>query len=248
MNFKNKKLVSITFTCFLPTLVCAADISNSIPWAGFYAGVNAGYAWDKSNIGVVGNMATLVSGASTSNRDDSALGGIQIGYNIPVGSSILGIETDLNYLDLENSKTQTADYGYANDRFHTTSNVDWFGTVRARAGISPTEKLLLFATGGLAYGEVKSRSQFNAYYPATPAHDSAASNSISDTEFGWTAGAGIEYAFMTNISAKVEYSYVDLGTKKYNVNGSYFNGDPIAYNVTDESKFSFLRFGLNYKF
>jgi outer membrane immunogenic protein len=60
--------------------------------------------------------------------------------------------------------------------------LEWFGTVRGRAGVLVTPKVLLYATGGLAYGEVKPNELIGAL--------TGVSN--SDTRVGYTVGAGIE--------------------------------------------------------
>ena len=84
--------------------------------------------------------------------------------------------------------------------------------MRGRLGVAVTPDLLLYGTGGLAYGHVDASANtqlFNgdgslfAEYPA----------SISTTKVGWTAGAGAEWMFARNWSAKLEYLYVDLGSE-----------------------------------
>lgn len=72
--------------------------------------------------------------------------------------------------------------------------VEWFGTVRGRAGIALlNSQFLVYGTGGFAYGRVKQAGFFNEY---------------SDTRTGWTAGGGVEWAPATfpNWSAKVRRS------------------------------------------
>jgi outer membrane immunogenic protein len=76
------------------------------------------------------------------------------------------------------------------------TKIDWFGTVRGRVGYA-MDRALIYGTGGLAFGSVENR------YLDGPA------NSFSEkcTQTGWTAGAGIEYAFDDHWSAKAEYLY-----------------------------------------
>ena len=65
--------------------------------------------------------------------------------------------------------------------------------------------------------------------------------SVTESNFGWTVGAGVEYAFLGGWSAKLEYLYADLG------NG---NCDAATCGIdTDfESKLNLVRAGLNYRF
>ncbi|WP_249153093.1 outer membrane protein [Bradyrhizobium sp. AUGA SZCCT0240] len=76
--------------------------------------------------------------------------------------------------------------------------LDWFGTVRGRVGFVPTERVLLYATGGLAYGHLLASA------PLIPL-------SWGSTRAGWTVGAGAEAAIDRNWSVKLEYLYMDLG-------------------------------------
>lgn len=99
----------------------------------------------------------------------------------------------------------------------------WFGTARARLGWLPTNNLLLYGTGGLAYGRYNAtavlNSQFNANlaggppffeYNCVPAAG-CFSGSNSRTSAGWTLGAGGELVLTSHITLKAEYLYVNLG-------------------------------------
>ena len=72
----------------------------------------------------------------------------------------------------------------------------WLATVRGRAGWA-WDRVLFYGTGGAAFGNVQAGGIGGPF-------DSA-------TQTGWTAGAGVEWAFLPNWTAKVEYLYVDLG-------------------------------------
>ena len=117
-----------------------------------------------------------------------------------------------------------------------SQKIDWFGTVRGRVGVLATPTVLLYATGGLAYGQVNSSETVGGPLPAA--------FSQSSTNVGWTVGAGIEGAIGGNWTAKLEYLYVDLGT----VSGSFTlpNTDIISHSshITD----NVLRAGINYRF
>ena len=84
----------------------------------------------------------------------------------------------------------------------------WFGTVRARAGVLVVPTVLLYGTGGLAYGNVQvTDTVFSSNF-------GTASFSSSDTRLGWTVGFGIEGLFFnaSQWTWRVEYLYLDLGT------------------------------------
>jgi outer membrane immunogenic protein len=83
------------------------------------------------------------------------------------------------------------------------TRINWLGTVRGRIGYA-FDRFLPYITGGVAFGGVR-----GAYAVTTPAGAFTATG--SDTNFGWTLGGGLEYAFTPNLSLKAEYLYVDLG-------------------------------------
>jgi outer membrane immunogenic protein len=66
----------------------------------------------------------------------------------------------------------------------------------------------------------------------------------SSTQIGWTAGGGVEYAFTPNLTAKVEYLYVDLGTMSCSTSCGVATGTPISVSLTE----NVVRAGINYKF
>jgi outer membrane immunogenic protein len=118
--------------------------------------------------------------------------------------------------------------------------IDWFGTVRGRAGFLVSPKVLVYATGGLAYGEVKSSEIIGGL----------TGFSSSNTKAGYTVGAGIEGVIGGNWTAKLEYLYVDLGR----VSGSFLTTIPapgggfLTSNYSSRITDNVLRVGLNYKF
>jgi outer membrane immunogenic protein len=177
-------------------------------------------------------------------------GGLQAGYNRQFDKYVVGIEADFNYTGVNNSATINATGPLLAPAFfpETISHrLDWFGTVRGRLGFTPADRLLLYATGGFAYGRVESSTSITF---STPGIFFPFTGSASTTRAGWTAGGGGEWAFADHWSEKLEYLYVDLGTMSY-LSG---NGNPFGFatpsffqtNVTTHEHI--VRVGLNYKF
>ena len=132
------------------------------------------------------------------------IAGAQIGYNQQVSNWLWGVEADISLTGLSGSQTLQTQclVCFAPVLTSVTQNMDWFGTVRARLGVT-NGPWLLYGTGGLAYGHVK-YTYLNTNAPfGGPLTISAADSGV---EFGWTAGAGVEYGFLSRWSARLERS------------------------------------------
>jgi outer membrane immunogenic protein len=208
-------------------------------WNGCYGGVNAGAAWTRirHNLSVPGE-----ADFSTSDRDTSFTGGGQLGCNWQIDPSwVVGVEGDFNYLKASHNT------GFAFSGEDTVGNQEtklrWLGTLRARLGYS-WNRVLLYGTGGLAFGDVKSSVN------AITNDGDIFSGSYSKVRFGWAAGAGIEYAFADRWSAKFEYLHFDLGSFNYLVTQAPggTNNLPPVWNASGKVNGDILRVGLNYRF
>jgi outer membrane immunogenic protein len=122
--------------------------------------------------------------------------------------------------------------------------VRWFGTVRGRLGILPSNGWLLYVTGGFAYGDVGVESSLFVQ-GGNCARASCGSGLARSVSTGWAAGAGFEYALTSKLSLKAEYLRVDLGS----LNLSYPLTLTVAqYNVRADFAEDIVRAGFNYKF
>lgn len=220
-------------------------------WAGFYAGVNAGFgiARNPSAFGAAGSAAidqfTLTP--------QGFLGGGQVGYNLQNANWVYGLETDFQGAALKDNSNcllvcvQTV----LPSPFITSGNVDqqltWFGTVRGRFGYS-VGSTLFYGTGGLAYGEIKNStsvvySSAGIFAAAVPAIDRVDVRRINT---GWTVGGGIESQidwFGKNWTLKSEYLYVDLGSVNDNVILA-----STAFTLNSKIREHVFRAGINYYF
>ena len=196
-------------------------------WTGFYIGANGGYSWGRDPIdanatarsrvfrafGLPAETLTsdtgvvpFVLGTGTANVQGPVLGG-QIGYNWQTGAFVFGLETDLQWTDQKGGVTFCFPAVCGPGAFQTSIDhkLDWFGTFRARAGWLIDPRVLLYATGGLAYGQVTTEAVGGVV------GQPFATLSAKDTRVGWTVGGGIEGALTNNWTVKAEYLYMDLG-------------------------------------
>jgi outer membrane immunogenic protein len=156
----------------------------------------------------------------------------------------LGVEADIQAADIHGSRTFLGPFPEVGappfgNSFSESQNINWFGTVRGRVGVA-FNTVLLYGTGGLIYGDVKTHQDL-----VFPAVFFLADS--SSTRTGWTAGAGIEWAFAPNWSVKFEGLYYDLGN--VTTAAIQFPGTSV---FTDFKTFDFhgaiARVGVNYKF
>jgi len=111
------------------------------------------------------------------------VGGVHAGYNYQMNQWVLGVEGDFDGTSINGKATD----GLGNINKMT---VPWQGSVRGRVGYA-WDRFLLYGTGGVAFADAK------------------LAGGDSKTLAGWTAGAGLEYAFTDNWSARLEYRYTD---------------------------------------
>jgi outer membrane immunogenic protein len=198
--------------CVAP--VSAADLGARAPvvaaplfsWTGLYLGVHAGYGW-----GDIGSLSP-----------DGGFGGGQIGYNFQTGNVVFGIEFDGAWADISESATGTV-FGIPATASYS---VDGLLSLRGRIGFTPgTGNVLLYATGGAGWGHGDlSGTSLGVTVSGTNWHS------------GWTAGAGVEWAFAPKWSAKLEYLHYGLG-------GATYFGIPSTDLDVDT-----VKVGLNYHF
>ena len=136
--------------------VAAPALVNN--WTGFYVGAHVGYGW--------GHMTTDrdfggFPASSLSPNGRGVIGGGQLGFNYQMGAILVGVETDLSGSDIKGTDSRGSALV-----FTTEQKIGWFGTTRARVGVLPTGNVLLYATGGLAYGETNA---IHVFQPSNPA-------------------------------------------------------------------------------
>jgi outer membrane immunogenic protein len=146
---------------------------------------------------------------SNSASSSSWMAGAQLGYNWQRGSLVYGFETDISGLDLDSRMNTTLprQFNFAPPvTANTSSNIDWYGTVRGRLGWA-AGPILFYGTGGLAYGRMGVNSTlFDSFTP------NILNTQSSSVKTGWVAGFGVEYLLRPNVILNLGYQYVDLGT------------------------------------
>lgn len=237
-----------------PALGTAFAQDRGIPFDGFYAGINGGYGFGKNIVRTVGgspvNNATVADGARppiAKLNTEGFLGGVQLGHNWRMDNYVLGLETDAQYTDMQDTRTVvttgTAFPGVRNNRF--VQNMNWFGTTRARLAYA-WDNAMIYGTGGIAYGRLKNQVNFSGPSPASTLQFT---DSYRRNNFGYTVGAGFEQGLDVNWSIKMEYLYYDLGPSELFPNviaGS--GGAGSGYQSSFNNQGQIGRIGINYRF
>ena len=197
-------------------------------FAGPYIGVNAGF-------GRVDTRQSSPGDPSATGDDTSFTGGGQLGYNWQCGHVVFGIEADINYARFEANSTAISG-GITPVNFK--DEINWFGTVRGRLGVTVREHALLYATGGWAYAD----TSHTFSVPSFPF-----SQKDDDFQTGWVLGGGIELVHDVRWLLRAEALYVDLGDKTHSYSTATCVG--ICGGTANwEDKFWVARLGLSYKF
>jgi outer membrane immunogenic protein len=250
-------------------------------WCGWYVGGNAGGAWlQNDSVQTVGTPAfaaatfapesVVGAGLATSSlgtKRTGFIGGAQIGYNYQLTSTVIGFEADIQGIAGGHGSNSLAGVsavpGFPSETFSSATTVskslDYLGTVRGRFGVLANPNLLLYGTGGLAYGGVKSTTNITqsdtGILPGPATATYSGTGTSNTTRAGWTLGGGFEWMLGQNWSAKVEYLYYNLGKVTYGVgplvaNAAGFPAPTWVVNAQSTTRFdgNIVRVGLDYHF
>jgi outer membrane immunogenic protein len=204
----------------------AASAGEAVPnfdWDGLYFGVNGG--------GAFGTIDWTYVGGPSANWDSSGgVAGGTLGYNVQNGQAVLGLEGDFDWADIDGA------IPCPNPAYSCQSQLDWFATVRARAGWA-MGRVLVFGTVGVAAADMTVQTVLPG---GSPPPSGKPVNGSSTTAVGWTAGLGAEYDLGNQWSGKVEWLVYDLGTDTYTVDF----GDKVRASQNG----NLIRVGINRRF
>jgi len=173
--------------------------STTNDWSGFYAGIFGGVTNGPFDYSFV--PTGLPSMLDISVNSGGLIGGGLIGYDVQFDKFVLGVAADLA---ATNHRAEvTVDVPAVPFSANATSRLTHLGTVRARAGYA-FDNLLAYVHGGVAYGRTETEIVVGGVpLPGLQNND----------RWGYTVGAGVEFAVTENVSLQTEYSWTDLGTE-----------------------------------
>jgi outer membrane immunogenic protein len=205
-------------------------------WTGFYLGGNVGAGWNHGNLS--DSLGLYNWGA---NNSTTFVGGGQVGVNYQINMLVLGIEGDFDWFANNNNSgggTAIATGLVPGSFVQGSNNGRWLTTLTGRAGLAADRLLVYMKAGGAWVGSN------NVTLTNLP---TGASVSIGNgnTNTGWVAGAGLEWAFANNWTAKFEYDYVGLSDKSITVTIPTVGADTFS---TNSRNVQMVTVGINYLF
>lgn len=194
-------------------------------WTGFYVGAHAGYGWSDFS------STDLVFGDPGGAKARGWLGGVQLGYNYQIGSIVLGVEGEYSWADVKFTQSDPLGIGAAGS---ATLKNDFFATAAGRLGYA-FDRFLVYGKVGGAW----TRDKFDL----TDGIGGTATGRFNRS--GWVGGGGLEYAFLGNWSAKLEYNYMWFGTITEQLTTG---GGLVATPANVKLETQIIKAGVNYKF
>jgi outer membrane immunogenic protein len=249
----------------------AAPIPYS--WTGVYVGIQVGGAVGAQpfDVGDVGITNPIINAAGVNSLGQAgAIGSNSVGfmggphiellYQAPSTPWVFGLGADWNYSTLSSqgsgSNNNTILVGaipVATSNIGTQANASvlWDASVYGKLGYAfDNNKLLAYAIGGLALGDLSDNASATTSATAVTLPTTLA-GSTSNTHTGWTAGAGLAWAFEPSWVLKFEYRYVNLGTEGVTLVGtgsSVVGNTTQTFNINDKAAYNKFQAGLDYKF
>ncbi|WFU76771.1 outer membrane beta-barrel protein [Bradyrhizobium sp. CB2312] len=202
-----------------PYTKAPAMVATIYDWSGFYIGINGGggsshATWDFVGIGREGSH----------DATGGTVGG-QVGYRWQSGQWVFGVEGQGNWADF------SGDNASALFATRNRTKIDAFGLITGQVGYA-WNNVLVYVKGGAAVVSDKYEI-FGLGGPLLA--------STSDTRWGGTVGAGLEYGFAPNWSVGVEYNHIFLSDKDVT-----FAGFAGSERIKQDVDMGLVR--LNYKF
>ena len=234
------------FAADLPRRHRQQDLFSPAPvstWTGFYVGAQLGYAWgsDRSEISVPGFPFVFTN----DDHDASGVvGGVHAGYNFQTGLAVFGVEGDLEIAGIEGSERRTGSSLFAGFATSSDMKADFQGSLRARLGFAMLDRMMLYGTAGLAFANIQ--NTYSLTFPPGNVFGAApgtATAKFDEWRWGWTVGAGVEYAVMSNWTARLEYRYTSFN--------AYENALPVlgaGSSSEQDPSFHTIRIGASYRF
>ena len=260
------KLLLVGFavaTCLAASAAQAADLRMPVTkapplppppvftWTGCYFGGHVGGGWGRKDFA---GFPFAPDGESFRLDTSGWLAGGQVGCDYQFANNwVIGIENQGSWSDIKGDRADSFTTEFSTIDATAHAKTDWLVSITGRLGVT-FDRWLVYGKGGVAFAGDKYRFDGQIACTGTvrcePPGPTLVDFSASETRVGWTAGGGVEWAFVPNWSAKVEYMFYDFGRRRAAFFDSLGNlllgGGGLPVDVTQ--KIHTVKFGLNYHF
>jgi outer membrane immunogenic protein len=235
-------LVQSASAADLPTKAAPMYTPAPFTWTGFYIGGHVGSGWgtvESTVTSITAGGVPVGAGALpfSSHNVNGFLGGVQAGYNWQVGPTwVVGIEGDFSWSDINGTTPCLVVLA-------CKTKEKWLADITGRVGFT-VDHALIYLKGGAAWADSDYSVTFTPFLIGGGPGFAA---TASDTRFGGLLGVGVEYAITRNLSAKVEYNYIDFGSHNVTV-ATTVAGAPFTATSSIDQQMHLIKAGVNYRF
>ena len=180
-------LIALAAPAFAADPMAVPMTEPGFDWTGYYAGLQGGYGWGKSDIDAGGSSVDV-------SPDGGFVGGHVAGL-WQFDQAVIGAEAELNYAHLNGTGELAPGNVFGTD-------IKWFGSVNAKAGYA-MDRVLVYGIGGVAFAGIETSQNLGSSFDDTQTH------------VGWTLGAGVDYALTDKFVVGAQYRYYDFGSEHY---------------------------------
>jgi opacity protein-like surface antigen len=229
-----------------PPAIAPSRPAPGFNWTGAYVGVQAGYGFGRKHW----------PDFDPDGRFDVKgwLAGGTTGANVQAGVFVVGVESEWLWTNIRGgSQTSVSSFGFTNS-FDIATRVNWLSLNSVRVGFIPADRWLVYGKGGVAFAKETHDLSFSQLAPGIGSTSLSASGSALHT--GWLGGVGVEYAFLGNWSAKLEYNYLNFrlqnvitsGIQDFNAPPALVGSAPSVQPISVRNEIHLVKFGINYHF
>jgi outer membrane immunogenic protein len=207
-------------------------------WTGIYGGGHLGAGVLEEQVTTATTTLLQPSGTQTKLSPFSVVAGAQAGFNYQIQQIVIGAEGTYTWSNISGTQEIPALAPFSETSISTPR---WYATATGKIGFAAND-FLFYAKGGAAWMGV------NYTQTVSTGITNLSSQTITDTRSGFTVGGGMEFGMTENLSLKVEYDYLNFGTKTYTFANLNTAPAPLVLPVAIRSSTSLLTAGINYRF
>ena len=208
-------------------------------WTGIYGGGHLGAGLLEDQVTTTTTTLLQPSGIPTKLSPFGVIAGAQAGFNYQIQQVVIGAEGTFTWSDISGTQATTSPLPTVSETSISTPR--WYATATGKIGFAAND-FLFYAKGGAAWMSV------NYTQAVSTGVGNISSQTMTATRSGFTAGGGIEFGMTENLSARLEYDYLNFGTKTYTFANLNTDPVPLVLPVAIRSSTSLISVGMNYRF